>query len=72
VPLQPAAGAPAGDNGEVAARRSRPRHARAAATRNYEVDKTISHVRETPGSLRKLSIAVVLDYVENTADDGNP
>jgi flagellar M-ring protein FliF len=34
------------------------------------MDKTISHVRETPGSLRKLSIAVVLDYVETTAEDG--
>jgi flagellar M-ring protein FliF len=28
------------------------------------MDKTISHIRETPGSLQKLSIAVVLDYVE--------
>jgi len=40
------------------------------STVNYEMDKTISHVRETPGSLRKLSIAVVLDHVETTADDG--
>ncbi|MEM1187737.1 MAG: flagellar basal-body MS-ring/collar protein FliF [Pseudomonadota bacterium] len=40
------------------------------STVNYEVDKTISHILETPGSLQRLSIAVVLDYVENTADDG--
>ncbi|EAQ98443.1 flagellar basal-body MS-ring/collar protein FliF [Congregibacter litoralis] len=40
------------------------------STVNYEMDKTISHVRETPGTLQKLSIAVVLDYIESTADDG--
>jgi flagellar M-ring protein FliF len=40
------------------------------STVNYEMDKTISHVRETPGSLQRLSIAVVLDYVDETADDG--
>jgi len=39
------------------------------STINYEMDKTVSHVRETPGSLEKLSIAVVLDYVD--ADDGS-
>lgn len=40
------------------------------STTNYEIDKTISHVRETPGALRKLSIAVVLDYARTTAEDG--
>lgn len=32
--------------------------------RNYEMDKTISHIRETPGILQKLSVAVVVDYQE--------
>jgi flagellar M-ring protein FliF len=32
--------------------------------RNYELDKTISHIRETPGTLKKLSVAVVVDYQE--------
>lgn len=40
------------------------------STVNYEMDKTISHVRETPGAVQKLSIAVVLDYIESTAEDG--
>lgn len=40
------------------------------STINYEMDKTISHIRETPGTLQKLSIAVVLDYEEQTAEDG--
>ncbi|MFK7974633.1 MAG: flagellar basal-body MS-ring/collar protein FliF [Halioglobus sp.] len=39
--------------------------------RNYELDKTISHVRETPGSLQRLSVAVVIDYRETTDEEGN-
>ncbi|MFV0276270.1 MAG: flagellar basal-body MS-ring/collar protein FliF [Parahaliea sp.] len=38
--------------------------------RNYEVDKTISHIRETPGTIRKLSVALVVDYVDQAAEDG--
>ena len=38
------------------------------ATRNYEMNKSISHIREVPGTLNKLSVAVVLDYVAN--EDG--
>jgi flagellar M-ring protein FliF len=38
--------------------------------RNYELDKTISHTRETPGSLKKLSVAVVVDYVEAINEEG--
>lgn len=40
------------------------------STVNYEMDKTISHILETPGTLQKLSIAVVLDHVDSTAEDG--
>ncbi|MFK8043156.1 flagellar basal-body MS-ring/collar protein FliF [Congregibacter sp.] len=47
-----------------------PERTSSRSTINYEMDKTISHVRETPGALQKLSIAVVLDYIESTADDG--
>lgn len=32
------------------------------ATRNYELDKTISHTRLAMGSLLRLSVAVVIDY----------
>ncbi len=31
------------------------------ATRNYEIDRTISHVRTASGSVRRLSVAVILD-----------
>ena len=33
------------------------------------MDKTISHVREVPGKLRRLSVAVVVDYI--TDEEGN-
>jgi len=32
--------------------------------RNYELDRTISYAREAPGTINRLSAAVVLDYVE--------
>jgi len=38
--------------------------------RNYELDKTISHIREVPGTLKKLSVAVVVDYIEKENDQG--
>lgn len=38
--------------------------------RNYELDKTISHIREVPGTLRKLSVAVVVDYQDMVNDKG--
>ena len=37
-------------------------NARSDATINYEVDRTISHVKDPVGQLRRLSVAVVLNY----------
>lgn len=39
-------------------------------TRNYEVDRTISHVKLGSGSVRRLSIAVVIDDKQTTAEGG--
>ena len=41
-----------------------------STTRNYEMEKTIRHIQETQGSLRRLSVAVLLDYAENVGEDG--
>lgn len=38
-------------------------------TRNFEVNKNIAHIREVPGTLNRLSVAVVVDYVNDA--DGN-
>jgi flagellar M-ring protein FliF len=40
------------------------------ATRNYELDKTISHTRLSSGNLRRLSVAVVVDDAVTTNEDG--
>ncbi|WP_455380079.1 flagellar basal-body MS-ring/collar protein FliF, partial [Acidihalobacter prosperus] len=33
-----------------------------SATRNYEIDHTIQHIQQAPGVIKRLSIAVVVDY----------
>ncbi|UTW46374.1 flagellar M-ring protein FliF [bacterium SCSIO 12696] len=40
------------------------------ATRNFEVDRTISHERKSPGEITRLSVAVVVDYLDQAAEDG--
>jgi len=40
------------------------------SVRNYEVDRTISHTRNSPVSLNRLSVAVVIDYRLKQAKKG--
>lgn len=40
------------------------------STRNFELDKTISHTRLATGEVRRLSVAVVLDDKQSTNADG--
>jgi len=42
-----------------------------SATRNYEVDRIISHTSNPVGSIQRLSVAVVIDEKQITADDGS-
>jgi len=42
------------------------------STINYEVDRTISHVKDPSGSLRRLSVAVVLNYRLNDEGEYEP
>ena len=39
-------------------------------TRNYELDRTISHVRMPAGTIRRLSVAVVLDHKQSVDENG--
>ena len=43
---------------------------RKEATRNYELDTTISHVQRQTGSLRRLTVSVAVDYKTVTSADG--
>jgi flagellar M-ring protein FliF len=42
------------------------------ATRNFEIDKTISHSREAPGRLLRVSAAVILDDKLSANEAGEP
>jgi flagellar M-ring protein FliF len=39
------------------------------ATTNYEVDRTISHIKQPVGALKRLSVAVVINYLPNKSGD---
>ncbi len=40
-------------------------------TRNFEVDRTLSRTRQPTGSIRKLSVAVLVDHKRVEAEDGS-
>ena len=40
------------------------------ATVNYELDKTIRHIKESAGAVRRLSVAVVVNHKTQTLPDG--
>lgn len=41
-----------------------------SATRNYEIDRTVSHTRQPGGSVRRLSVAVLVDHLPKADDKG--
>lgn len=42
-----------------------------SATRNFEVDRTLSHTRNPPGSIQRLTVAVLIDSRTNIKEDGS-
>lgn len=38
-----------------------PQQSRTNATRNYEIDKSVSYIRSVPGGIKRLSVAVLVD-----------
>jgi len=48
-----------------------PTNSSKSATRNFELDRTISHTRVAPGNVRKLSVAVLVDERRSTDAEGN-
>jgi flagellar M-ring protein FliF len=61
------AGAPAGNTEDAQAS-----NARRDATVNYELDKTVRHTRLAVGTVKRLSVAVVVDHRRLTGADGKP
>ncbi|MDF3917568.1 flagellar basal-body MS-ring/collar protein FliF [Salinicola salarius] len=46
--------------------------ARHDSTINYEVDRTVEHVKEHSGDIERLSAAIVVNYRDGVDEDGNP
>ena len=42
------------------------------AVKNYEIDKTIRHVRQMPGNIQRISAAVIIDDKLEPGEDGTP
>jgi flagellar M-ring protein FliF len=43
---------------------------RKEATRNYELDTTVSHIQRQSGDIRRLTVSVAIDYMTTTGADG--
>jgi len=56
--------------GEGSSNTSAPSRNHKEATRNYELDTTISHKRQQTGVIRRISVAVALDYKSVTNAEG--
>ena len=70
VPGAPATpGSPAGQGAQTAAS-SGPTSNAERSTRNFEVDRKLSYVKQPTGSVRRLSVGVVLDDWQKTGEDG--
>ncbi|AOT07488.1 flagellar basal-body MS-ring/collar protein FliF [Pseudoalteromonas luteoviolacea] len=48
-----------------------PSRSQREATRNYELDTTISHKRQQTGVIRRISVSVAVDYVAKADAEGN-
>jgi flagellar M-ring protein FliF len=74
MPAQPTAADPAGAAGGNAAAATAatppPTDQSSSATRNFEIDRVISRTREPTGTIRRLSVAVVVDNKASIDEDG--
>jgi len=50
---------------------STPSRSQKEATRNYELDTTISHKRQQTGVIRRISVSVAVDYLPRADEEGN-
>lgn len=58
------------DASAVAAGSGANSNARRESTTNYEVDKTIQHIKQSVGGVKRLSVAVVVNYKAAANEDG--
>ncbi|MEZ5490675.1 MAG: flagellar basal-body MS-ring/collar protein FliF [Gammaproteobacteria bacterium] len=71
VPGAVAAAPPAdGENSEGQTAADRSRQTRTSTVRNYEVDRSVSHIKTAPGAIEQLSVAVLVDLSATIALGG--
>ncbi len=68
---QPPVEVPPAENAEGEQVAAAPSRSNKQEIRNYEVDRTISHIRETPGGVKRLTVAVVVDYTRTVNEQGD-
>jgi flagellar M-ring protein FliF len=56
--------------GQATAASSGPTSSAQRSTRNFEVDRTLAYIKEPVGSLKRLSVGVVIDDWQKTGEDG--
>jgi flagellar M-ring protein FliF len=67
TPGSPAQAAPPG---QATAASSGPSASSQRSTRNFEVDRTLAYIKEPAGTLKRLSVGVVIDDWQKTGEDG--
>jgi flagellar M-ring protein FliF len=72
APVLPGAAATPGSpaNGQATAAGAGPSSSSSRSTRNFEVDRTLSYVKQPTGNLKRLSVGVVFDDWQKVSDDG--
>ena len=70
LPPGVAAGAQAA-NAEPALPNAAPDNTSRQSTRNYEIDRTVAYTRQPAGRLKRLTVAVLVDNLRTTDDEGN-
>jgi flagellar M-ring protein FliF len=61
---------PGSPPGQTTAVSTGPSSSAQKSTRNFEVDRTLAYVKQPTGTLKRLSVGVVLDDWQKVADDG--
>ncbi len=64
--------APAQADGSVTATAAPPTRVSVQSTRNFEIDRQLSHVKEPANSIQRLSVAVLVDDISDVDDKGKP
>lgn len=57
-------------SGATATAQTGPSSSRHDATTNYELDRTVRHVQQAPGGVKRLSVAVVVNYRQKAGANG--